>query len=61
MVKKNESTAQVFEFSLVKKAAKSGGDRYATEVDGVEWTVYFPQSISRKEGDSAKSLKITVG
>lgn len=44
-------------FKLFKAASNKGGDRYVAP-DG--WTVYFPQEISRKSGQPAPELTITV-
>ena len=40
-----------YTFKLVKKAKGSGGDKYSCN----EWTVYFPQEISRPEHKEPKS------
>jgi len=50
-------------FNLVKKAKSVGGDRYEAEKVsqlGKPWTVWFPQEISRKTGESIKQIIITI-
>jgi hypothetical protein len=47
-------------FSLVKLAKNTGGDRYVTNVAGKDWTVYFPQEISRPSGRPAEDITIVV-
>jgi hypothetical protein len=50
-----------FLFGLEKAAAKSGGDKYICASDE-NFTIYVPQTISRKSGskDPVKVLKITI-
>ena len=43
-------------FSLERQAKKSGGDRYATNKG---WTVYYPQSVSRSEGQIVEKIGLT--
>lgn len=48
-------------FKLKKVAQKSGGDRYTTKtVKGEEFDVYFPQSISRKDGQVSQTITCTL-
>jgi len=50
-----------FNFELVKMAKNLGGDRYITKVPGdKDWTVYFPQKISRPNGSPVEDITIHV-
>jgi len=47
---------------LVRRAKKSGGDRYEVELEGEDkpWVVYFPQSISRTKGIVSEIINLTI-
>lgn len=47
------------EFMLDKKAKKSGGDKYVCKTDE-SFIVYFPQAISRKDGQVLERLWFDV-
>lgn len=47
------------EFTLEKKAKTSGGDKYVC-VDNPKFILYFPQTISRKNGQAHPKLIVTV-
>lgn len=49
-------------FQLKKVARKLGGDRYEAEVEGDNraFVVYFPQSITRKNGNPPSVINVTV-
>jgi hypothetical protein len=49
-----------FNFTLVKPAKNMGGDRYVTTINGKDWTVYFPQELTRPSGRPAEDLTIVV-
>ena len=49
-----------FNFTLVKPAKNLGGDRYSTILGNKEWTVYFPQEITRPAGHSVKEIEMNV-
>jgi len=49
-----------FNFELVKPAKNLGGDRYSTVLGNKEWTVYFPQEISRPSGRPAHDIEVSV-
>ena len=55
MATEKNSTMEVT-FDLLKAAAKSGGDKYGGKVQGQEWVVYFPQTISRPDGKTSKKV-----
>lgn len=51
---------RTFRFTLERAARKSGGDRYSC-VEDENWNIYFPQEISRVDGDEPlESLLVTV-
>lgn len=44
-----------------KLASRSGGDRYAGQLNGKHWAVYLPQEITRSEyGRPVKEITITI-
>lgn len=45
-------------FNLVSPAKKSGGDKYQA-LNGDEFTIYFPQSISRPNGVPVQTIVAT--
>lgn len=47
-----------FTLKLTKPARSYGGDRYENETGSV--TVYFPQTITRPEGEPVKEIKMTL-
>jgi len=49
-------------FILERQAKKSGGDRYFAALEsGENWTVYFPQEISRdSEGNPKKAIQVNI-
>jgi hypothetical protein len=49
-----------FTFKLVKPAKNKGGDRYSTVLGTYEWTVYFPQEISRPSGQPTNNIVIEI-
>lgn len=49
-----------FNFTLVKAATNVGGDRYVTKIKNKDWTVYFPQELSRPSGRPAMDITIVV-
>lgn len=49
-----------YEFKLVNPAKNLGGDRYKTTVEKKDWTVYFPQEISRPSGRPVKNITIII-
>jgi len=51
-----------YKFDLKRPAKSNGGDRYDYSEKGKDdhMAFYIPQSISRKEGDIAKTLTITI-
>ena len=51
---------KTFNFALVSPAKNIGGDRYVTKVDQKEWTVYFPQEISRPSGRPVEDITILI-
>lgn len=58
--------SEVLEFIIVQKAKSKGGDKYAC-VSNPEFTIYVPQSISRKGSNveeplenPRQKLKITI-
>jgi hypothetical protein len=48
-----------FTFNLERPARKSGGDRYECGEDP-DWKVYFPQKISRPEGQPIATLVVEI-
>ena len=48
-----------YSFTLEKAAKSSGGDKFVCQ-QLPEWSVYFPQAISRPSGASKPRAKITV-
>ena len=49
-----------FNFTLVKPARNTGGDRYVTRIGSKEWTVYFPQEISRQSIRPAEDITVEI-
>ena len=49
-----------FEFRLIKPAKNLGGDRYVTILSNKEWTVYFPQELTRPINVPVQTLTISV-
>jgi len=49
-----------FNFTLIKPAKNLGGDRYSTIFNGKEWTVYFPQEITRLAGIPVKEIEMGI-
>ena len=51
-----------YKFNLTRPAKSNGGDRYEHSVKGKDdhMVFYVPQTISRKGGDIAKILTITI-
>ena len=48
-------------FKLARPARKQGGDRYEAEIgEPKPMVVYFPQSISRKDGIPVEKLTIRI-
>jgi len=43
-------------FTLTRPAKKSGGDRY----ESGDWTIYFPQAVSRPKGTPVHQIEITI-
>lgn len=58
---KKKMSEQTFTFKLLQAAKKTGGDKYVCETDDT-FVVYFPQSVSRKDGkkEPIASLTMTV-
>ncbi len=53
----------VLNFSLVKRAKASGGDRYEAKVnseDDKPMVIYIPQSISREGSITKQQLGVTI-
>jgi len=50
----------IIEFKLEKAARKTGGDRYIADYQGKEWQVYFPQEISRPNGELRTHIKVSL-
>lgn len=48
-----------FVFRLSQKAKTSGGDKYTCESDP-KFVVYFPQSVSRVNGNAKEEIKIVI-
>ena len=48
-------------FQLERPAKKTGGDRYTTKIEGEDWVVYFPQELSRSEGEPKKTIQARIG
>jgi len=53
------SIGKDLEFLLVRKAKKEGGDLYKC-VQDPDFSIYFPQNMSRNNGVEHKKLKVTV-
>ena len=49
-----------FNFQLAKAAKSGDGDRYYAISAGKEWTVYFPQEISRPNGKPAQHINVEI-
>lgn len=55
-----EGTENMIEFTLEKKAARTGGDKYHS-INDDKFNIYFPQSISRKNSTTpVENLYITL-
>jgi hypothetical protein len=55
---KERIMSEVIKMELAKAAKKSGGDKYMS--DDEQLTIYFPQSISRPDGEPVDQITITV-
>jgi len=54
----NDMTTRTVKFVLVQAAKKSGGDKYTCETNP-EFSVYFPQIISRQAGEAVPEIEAT--
>ena len=47
---------------LIKPAKRKGGDRYEVDISGEisPLSIYFPQTISRVDGEPKKEITITI-
>lgn len=49
----------LFKFKLIQKAKKSGGDKYEC-INDDKFNIYFPQSLSRPNGDVLNELSFNL-
>lgn len=49
-----------FDFELVNPAKNIGGDRYKTIIEKKDWTVYFPQKLSRLNNKPVQNITMIV-
>lgn len=49
----------IFTFRISQKAKTSGGDKYVCESDP-KFVVYFPQSVSRVNGEPKEEIKVDI-
>jgi hypothetical protein len=46
-------------FKIIKKAQKTGGDKYVC-IDDESFVIYIPQSMSRANGEVKNALEIFI-
>lgn len=59
LVANDSNSGSNLEFVMVQKAKSKGGDKYANVKDP-SFTIYFPQSISRKEDEVSMKLYYSI-